>query len=115
MARQQNEKTEMNIADGYVLKALFELSEEGKNWVPLEKIYKFADNFFGSYDERNLAHDLAVYSDISWIKLINYIPSLGKQISITANGREEFKNWIVSQEFKNQFYKSLEKIKDAAQ
>lgn len=105
----------MNITGGYVLKALFELGKEGKNWVPLEKIYKFADNFFSSYNEYNLARDLALYDDNRWIKLINYIPSLGKQIRLSRRGREMIKKGIMPKEYENRFYESLNKIRNAAQ
>lgn len=89
--------------EGFILYALCELSRRGKTWVNKKLIYKFADNFYTSYNEYDIARDLAVYDDNGWIK-----PKTGGYISLEKKGSKMMEDWeIPAGGTKERFYESL--------
>lgn len=101
----------MEIAkpEGLILYALYELSEKGKTWVKKETIYKFADAFYTSFDEGDIARDLAVYDDNGWIK-----NKTGSYVSLEKRGKKMMEESNIPEETKERFYESLKKARNSA-
>ncbi|MBU3957505.1 MAG: hypothetical protein KKB25_00335 [Nanoarchaeota archaeon] len=117
------QKYEIQNPGGIVLKAIQELSGNGKGWVNLKSVYKFIDDFFdgsgttiyeGGVAVGGPAHDLAVFDDNGWIKPIDYIPSLGKFVYLTGRGRKIIDDGAVPSYAANDFYESAGKAGNAA-